>query len=227
VTPPTPTLREFTTEALEEVTSLDGKVARSVWRLLSRPGFLTIEHNAGRRASYVAPVRLYLVLSLVYFAVAAIAPLNLRFSCSSCPPETREVQERQMGEAIGDWTPRAVFLLVPVFAALILPVARRRPSLHYPQHLYFSVHLHAAWFGMGTVALAAMAIGPAVVSRTVVVAMLAYAWAYFVTALRRVYGLGVGGAVWRSLLVVFIHAIVLFTVLIAIGIVGAGAVPIS
>jgi len=46
-----------------------------VWRtlaaLLFRPGLLTTEFFAGRRARYLPPVRLYLVVSVLFFAVAS------------------------------------------------------------------------------------------------------------------------------------------------------------
>jgi hypothetical protein len=218
---------------VSELTSLDGKVWRSIRYLVSRPGFLTLEHNAGRRAWYMPPVRLYLVLSVAYFALAAITPLGVRYSCSSCPPETRAAQERQMGEAISGWTPRLVFVLMPVFAAFVLLVTRRRATdagaeavpRHYPQHLYFSIHLHAAWFALGFVALASMVAGLGGPAGFIFrLTLMAYAWLYFVIALRRVYGLRVRGAVWRSITVLFLHTIVLSAAVIFIGLAGAGVV---
>jgi hypothetical protein len=72
--PPQPTLREMAAEAWEEITSFDGRVARTLLPLLARPGFLTTEFLAGRRARYVRPFRLYLTASVLFFLLGAIAP---------------------------------------------------------------------------------------------------------------------------------------------------------
>jgi len=45
-----------------------------------RPGRLTNEYLGGRRASYVAPLRLYLTASVLFFVVAALTDTNLHVS---------------------------------------------------------------------------------------------------------------------------------------------------
>ncbi|MFA0963237.1 DUF3667 domain-containing protein [Roseivirga sp. BDSF3-8] len=51
--------------------SLDGRFGRSVLPFLFNPGKLTREFISGRRKTYMHPVRLYLVLSLIFFTVVA------------------------------------------------------------------------------------------------------------------------------------------------------------
>src|SRR5262249_31656393 len=63
-------MREFASETLEGVTHADSRLWRTLWLLISRPGFLTVEFLEGRRARYLPPFRLYLVLSVVLFLVA-------------------------------------------------------------------------------------------------------------------------------------------------------------
>jgi hypothetical protein len=72
--PPHPSLRELAGDAFAELSGWDGKLAESIRALLFRPGRLTIEFIEGRRARYIAPLRLYLVASVVYFALTAGAP---------------------------------------------------------------------------------------------------------------------------------------------------------
>jgi hypothetical protein len=64
-------LREFISEATESITHADSRVWRTLWALMTKPGFLTKEFLEGRRARYLPPFRLYLVLSVVFFVVAA------------------------------------------------------------------------------------------------------------------------------------------------------------
>lgn len=75
--------------------------------------------------------------------------------------------------------PYALFLLVPLFAALMQLVYLRR-RLHYAEHLVFALHLHAFWFT--GIALAALA--PQPIKGVLMLFLLAYG----VLAMRRVYG---------------------------------------
>jgi hypothetical protein len=65
---------EFLQEAFEGITHADSRVWRTVWPLLFRPGLLTAEYFAGRRSRYLPPFRLYLVVTVVFFLVAAALP---------------------------------------------------------------------------------------------------------------------------------------------------------
>lgn len=54
-------------ELLGEFIDWDSRVWRTLLSLLFRPGFLTAEFMAGRRARYVPPLRLYLIISFFLF----------------------------------------------------------------------------------------------------------------------------------------------------------------
>ena len=70
---PHPTIRELAGDAWDELTGYDGRIA-STFRGLLSPGLLTKRYIEGQRARYLTPVRLYLIVSVVYFVVAAAAP---------------------------------------------------------------------------------------------------------------------------------------------------------
>jgi Protein of unknown function (DUF3667) len=71
VEPPVHSLWHFTHVALEDVTHADSRLWRTLAALMLKPGFLTREFLCGRRARYLPPVRLYLVLSVAFFLYAA------------------------------------------------------------------------------------------------------------------------------------------------------------
>ncbi|MES2731874.1 MAG: DUF3667 domain-containing protein [Bacteroidota bacterium] len=50
----------------------DSRFLRSIIPFLFRPGFLTNQFLLGRRLSYVHPLRLYLVVSLIYFTIISL-----------------------------------------------------------------------------------------------------------------------------------------------------------
>jgi hypothetical protein len=62
-------VRALLREAAGRYVALDGRLWRTMSALLFRPGFLTREYFAGRRRRYIRPARLFLVLSVVLFAV--------------------------------------------------------------------------------------------------------------------------------------------------------------
>jgi len=65
-------VRHFASEALESITHADSRLWRTLGYLLVKPGRLTHEFFAGKRARYLPPFRLYLVISLLFFLVAGL-----------------------------------------------------------------------------------------------------------------------------------------------------------
>ena len=59
-------------EALENFFHFDAKFFRNIVTLLFRPGQLTAEFNAGKRASQMPPFRLYLFVSVLFFFISFI-----------------------------------------------------------------------------------------------------------------------------------------------------------
>jgi Protein of unknown function (DUF3667) len=67
-----PTFGTFMREAAGRYVALDGRLWRTLFALVARPGFLTLEYFSGRRRRYIRPARLFLVLYLVLFAVIGL-----------------------------------------------------------------------------------------------------------------------------------------------------------
>jgi hypothetical protein len=65
-------LGHFLGEAFESITHADSRLWRTLGYLLVKPGRLTREFFDGRRARYLPPFRLYLVISLVFFVIAGL-----------------------------------------------------------------------------------------------------------------------------------------------------------
>jgi hypothetical protein len=69
--------REFVHEFIGHYVALEGKLWKTLALLLFRPGKLTAEYIAGRRARYVQPLRIYLTLSVLFFALLKYGPAEL------------------------------------------------------------------------------------------------------------------------------------------------------
>jgi uncharacterized protein DUF3667 len=214
-----PSFGEFLHELFHEFLHFDGKIVQSVRQLLIAPGFLSREHFEGRRARYVSPIRLYLIFSVLYFAVAALAPeAGFRVTWTPGPndnPAEKPLREQAMREVISHWLPRTMFVLVPVFAGLVA-LSARRSGRNYPQHLYFALHVHAAWFFAGVVAALGRLAATPYLTPLIGALVTLYSVVYFPLALRRAYDAKPRSAILRAVVVGGTYAVIALATVLAI-----------
>ena len=163
---------EFAREMLAELIDFDGRMMVSMRLLMTRPGFLSYEYVNGRRVAYTSPIRIYIVVSLVFFLVL---PLILPGSSIASPDHEFSV----------DLYSKGMFLLLPVFA-LVLKIFYRRSF--YIDHLVFTVHLFSAMFIVFAILLSIETLADRyILVMLVQVIFLIYMLAYFVIALHTFY----------------------------------------
>ena len=221
-----PSLHDFLHDFTHEMFHVDGRIFRSVWKLVSSPGFLTREHFEGRRARWVSPIRLYLIFSIAYFAATSIASSQrIVVEPADGPQTTAFLQflgftsvtalKQAAEEARTHWGPRAMFVLVPVMAWLI-GVAWRRRGRHYPQQLYCALHIHAAWFALAASIAVLSVVVPSRVSETLDTVLLVYGFVYVVLTFRVAYIGTWRQSVLRTSAVLFAYYVVVGLVAMAI-----------
>jgi hypothetical protein len=66
------TVAHFAAEGFESISHADSRLWRTLWYLVSRPGFLTREFFEGKRVRYLPPFRLYLVVSVAFFLIVGL-----------------------------------------------------------------------------------------------------------------------------------------------------------
>ena len=59
-------------DVLDSVFDWDSRTPRTVWPLLARPGYLTLEYFAGRRIRYVSPFRLFFFIAVLTFFIGKL-----------------------------------------------------------------------------------------------------------------------------------------------------------
>lgn len=69
-------LTELVGDFFGELTNFDSRFFRSMKPLLFRPGWLTLEYMRGRRQHYFPPIRMYIIVSLLFFFVTALLADN-------------------------------------------------------------------------------------------------------------------------------------------------------
>jgi hypothetical protein len=67
-----PSAGEFIHEFVGHYVALEGRLWKTLALLLFKPGLLTAEYIAGRRVRYVQPLRVYLSLSILFFALLKV-----------------------------------------------------------------------------------------------------------------------------------------------------------
>jgi hypothetical protein len=69
---PVVSLRQFASDVLDGLFSVDSRIWRTILPLLFQPGSLTRDYLAGRRERYLPPFRTYLIMSLLFFMIASV-----------------------------------------------------------------------------------------------------------------------------------------------------------
>lgn len=69
------TFKDLFSDFLEELLDVDSRVLKTLRLLFTNPGFLTAEYVKGRRVSYLPPVRIYLVASVLFFLSLTVSNL--------------------------------------------------------------------------------------------------------------------------------------------------------
>lgn len=241
--PADPTFGAIVGELWSEFVQVDGKVLNTLRALFKRPGFLTTEYLAGRRARYLTPLRLYLLASVAFLALNTVMPatgFHLNLSRDKHLSEQqfnakldtlaqvvgpagerirRGFQRGTKDDAAFDATfwgalPKGIFLLVPFFALLVW-AAFRGAARHYPAHLVFSLHLHAFLFAVfGAGALAALL--PRTVNLVVQVALLVWTTVYTERAFGAVYGGSIGRNLLKTTGIAFAYSCALLGVVVGL-----------
>lgn len=130
-------------DLLYETFDLDGRAARTIVTMFVHPGVLTARFLDGHRRQYTPPVRLYLVVSVLFFLVVAwVVRRGILF----------DVNADSAGEVrvLAEDLPTLMFVLLPVFALLLKAAYRRRL---YFDHLIHALHLHTAAYAVLAVLL--------------------------------------------------------------------------
>jgi len=209
-------LLEVVLDLVGEAFEADGRLHRTVGPFLLRPGLLTAEWTAGRRARYTSPPRIFIFALFVGFVGLAIAADRSVAAIPDLPitNETEAVEvgskeggglhlvidnsdgdlegtQRQLAEAVVgevvEQGPKLVVALVPALALWLKVVLWRRRAL---THVVFSLLLHARMLLLGGVAV----VLPGEVPRLVVFALLQV---YLLLGLRRAYELSWKATLWR------------------------------
>jgi hypothetical protein len=229
----------------EELFQLESRLWRTLWTLVRKPGLLTVEYNAGRRVRYTAPLRLYLLASVAYFAMMSLLPaktprieakldakdeaeLSRELDAELRSPFERRLKTRVLElsksdpQALGERVTAALESQVPKAMVVLLPAFAllswlffRTPRMYYVEHLVLALHVHAFAFLV-------MLLGWLTRNDVLALSSLPLAWLWMVLAMRRVFGRGWWATIWRAVLIGNFYSNLVVLALAAIAVLSLG-----
>ena len=157
-------LRHYLDIVADFLTHFDSKGYRSLWYLVTKPGFLSEEQLRGSRVRYAKPLSLFISINVAYFFSAALlgahtfaTPLSFQLNKNDYYADyaRKKVERRVQAEGTGNPSFEAkynekagvlsktmIFLFIPIYAIIFngLFFHRRR---YFVEHAVIATHLWA------------------------------------------------------------------------------------
>ncbi len=233
-----PTIAKFFHEFVQKSLGVESQLGQTLKALLLQPGLLTVDYLAGRRQRYMSPVRLYLSVSLLFFVLLSLVP-GIRIDIgqggvdvlTEAKSESRieahtgfafiddrvtrfsalpmDQQYRVLRDGMVHNAPKAMFLLVPLFAGLLALLYRRH---RYGEHLLSALHFHSFVFLLLPIGLVPW---PQPAHDWINDALNAAIAVYLFLMLRRIYGGSFGATAARLVAIVTIYVVAIVAAVLA------------
>jgi hypothetical protein len=231
------TLRGLAERLAVAFTSIDTRTARSAWHLVRHPGRLTLSWTRGVRKAYVAPITLFLIVNVIFFAVQSLtgetvfsSPLDSHLHHQDWSEFARTFVGRKLeasGTSLADYAPafdsavvvhaKSLIILMTVPFALLLPLVFLRARRPFMTHVVFALNLYAFLLLLFCVALLAArasvwlgfgGLETPAVDTTLSVFNLAACWLYLYLAIGPVYGAAGFGHILQAIVLAIAVALI-------------------
>src|SRR4051812_11509 len=224
VTSLNPTIHDVFHDLGHEVLHVDVSIVRTIRLLMARPGFLTTEWFEGRRIRYVSPLRLYLTFSVLAFAVVTLVPQRpvapvaagrarqTGGPTSATPQATASTvaapaeEPSKLRTETTHMLARVNIVLVPLCAVMVM-MAARKTRHNYPQHLYFTLHVHAFFFALVVLTWPLGMVGDRGINQVASMIRVFGILAYSIVAFRTVYRAGWGASAAKTVAVLAAYSL--------------------
>lgn len=145
----------FFEEFIHILTHADSKFLKSLKYLITKPGFLTAEHLAGRRKMYTSPLSLFFIGNLLYLLIMPVDALNSKYvsQTKGQPYSAMAVKKIEKKMAAKHWDEKTMeemydhetskvskmmlFVLIFIFS-IPLTILLFKPGRYYFDHVVFA-----------------------------------------------------------------------------------------
>lgn len=157
------TLRGLLASLAVAVTSIDGRLLRSVRALMTRPGALTVAWLEGRQKPYIGPFQLFLLANVVFFGLQSLiggkifsTPLDHHLHNQMWSDLAARLVDQRLAvlhQTQAQFAPlfdqavvrnaKSLIVLMALAFSLVPPLLFRRSGRPFAAHLVFALHFYA------------------------------------------------------------------------------------
>lgn len=200
-------LKSLFTHFLSDYFTFDSKIIRSIKPLITKPGFLTLEYLKGKRVHYIAPLRMFIFLSIIFFLILGISNQS-----DIQQADNSALDDKLWNQFFESWLPKLFFVLLPLFA-LIISMLYKKQKRGMLTHFLFAFHFHSSIFILGIIYTLLSYVFEAFSMQTVNLILLGlfsvYLAFYLWRALRIVYSETRLKTSWKFIVLAFLYSILL------------------
>lgn len=200
-------IKSLLSHFLNDYFTFDSKIIRSVVPLITKPAFLTKEYLAGKRVKFIAPLRLFIFLSIIFFLLLGwLNPSN------ATETDISGLNDEFWNVFFDKWLPKMFFFLLPLFAIVVAWLYRKNKHGIMP-HLLFSIHFHATLFltGIlyGIISFFILKMGWVVINQIFLALVGLYLIIFLWKSLRKMYGESRKKTAWKIVVLGFTYLFLL------------------
>jgi len=172
------TLRGLLHQLFQAISSIDGRLLRSLRALVTRPGALTVAWVRGPRKPYLGPIQLFFLANVTFVAAQSLTGTNVFSSTLEShlhrqdwsPVAQRMVDARLASKptTLKDYEPvfdravafnaKSLVIVMTLPFVVLLPVLFVRDRRPFAVHMVFSLHVYSFLLILYTAALAVSAV---------------------------------------------------------------------
>lgn len=211
----------------------DSKIFKSIVPLMFKPGFLTVEYICGKRVKYIPPLRMYIIVSIIFFLLLSVDKPGSHIPRKDIGPSMAQrtdltnngsiENKEEFWDSFKDkffktYLPNLFFLLMPGFALILKALYFRHKKL-YIEHCIFALHLHTFVFLLFSIYLiiSAFFLFNIVINEILITILLLALIVYLILALKKVYQRPYINTIIKFLLLVSSYiTLIVFIVLIIV-----------
>lgn len=189
--------RVLMSDFLADYLAFDSKLFRSVVPLISKPGFITKEYLDGKRQQFIAPIRVFLFLSFVYFGLSFLLDSDAdSTSVLFKNDEASNQTVQKISESFRSNINLMIFFFTPILALIIMLFYRTKEKKYYVNFFVFSLHFLTFLFILGSFLTLLFAVlnwmGPSetrnAIGIGIVIVSILYVCIYSIISLKKVFG---------------------------------------
>lgn len=145
-------------QLVDSLFSVDGKLNRTFYSVLFRPGLLSYDHWRGKRNPYMRPIALFFLVNVIYFVIVPITDFSLSFNDQKIQPyreivvaeienkvATGQFDLAQLEEkynSIKNVVSKSILFLSIPFLVPFVWLVNRNKKYYLIDHAVYSIHLY-------------------------------------------------------------------------------------